>query len=454
MNLFFPVETINRELDGRLLVAASLLRPSLKVFVGQHDFLDRIIPGASGGVYVGKHMFKSLFPAVSMKRRDLLVQHGLGFCHLDEEGAFFLGEELEWGRALDARLNPNALPDGSLLCTWGEFQREHYASRSSSQHKIVNTGHPRFDLNLPEYRPYWTEDVREIEEEFGKFVLINTSFVFANNVFGLKDTMSTRFGINSPNPSDRLRSTLLFTQQRLIHANFIEAVAKLSNAFKEVSFVIRPHPSESFETYTTVFADYPNVAVVHRGPVTPWIIAAQAVIHDGCTTGSEAYLAGTPVIDFRPIQGESGSRLANSVGKRVNDYKTLEGVLREILRGGFENDRQTEEWALRLFSNFTNGALDGFCAAVDQMLSEHHNSSFDEKTLKSATLSHRLYHAPRAMVRPLFRERERAFRGHKQAFPGLDPKEMERKISRLSNMFQKRIRHRVFSDQLVIVESE
>lgn len=454
MNLFLPVEISNRELDGRLLCAAQMVRPGLKIFVGQHDFLDRVVPGASGGVYVGKHVFKSLFPNVSMQRRDLLVRHGLSLCHLDEEGAFFFGDETEIARQLDSRLDPDALPLGSLLCTWGEFQRKHYESRSSSQHHhVLATGHPRFDLNLDQFRTYWEEDVRQIEAELGGFVLINTNFGLANNVFGLKDTMSTRFGINSPNPDDRLRATLLFAQQQLILASFIEAVAKLSMAFKDLRFVIRPHPSESFETYTTVFAGYPNVAVIHRGPVTPWIIAAQAVIHDGCTTGVEAYLAGTPVINFRPIEGLTVIKLANLVGRHVNTYEELEGVLREILGGDYENDKISEEWALGLFSNFANGALPGFSDALETLLDKHRDSSFDESILKRVTINHRLYHAPRAVIRPFFREREREFRGHKQAFPGLNPEDLEKKLARLSEVFHKRIRHRMFGDQLVIIES-
>ena len=145
-NVLFPIETINRELDFRLFLAVKFASPSRRIFIGQHDVLDSIVPLMQGGVYLGKNAFKTLFPTDQTHYRRL-KERGFSLVHLDEEGGIYSGHHENWRRVLDLRLDPTVLSGDDFLCTWGDFQRDHYVSKAPAlESHTRSTGHPRFDL--------------------------------------------------------------------------------------------------------------------------------------------------------------------------------------------------------------------------------------------------------------------------------------------------------------------
>lgn len=454
-NVFLPLEGVNRELDWRLMLAVRIASLGRRVFVGQHDFLDRVVGQAHGGVYVGKQVFKTLFPQVDLARRDLLLSRGVAVCHIDEEGAFFLGGEEDWHKGLDLRLEPGVLPGNSLICTWGKFQEAHYrnALGVNSAIKILTTGHPRFDLNSPKYRPYWEGEVDKITAKFKNFVLINTSFVFANSALGLADTMSARYGISSAKISDKVRAVELFSNQRVVHAKYIDSISRLAQDLPYLNFVVRPHPSEDIETYRIVFKGFPNIFVERDGGVVPWILSAKAVIHDGCTTGAEAYLAGTPVINYHPGEGENGSRLANALSTPAQSYAELLELVSSCGASQFENPVKELEWGIALLENLNGPTLERFVAPLEELIEGQDESAFDEDCLTRARISDELYHLPRRVVRPFFPKRMKEYRALKAVFPGLDEKEIARKVQSLAALFDKKVTHRCIGSKLVVIES-
>ena len=55
------------------------------------------------------------------------------------------------------------------------------------------------------------------------------------------------------------------------------------------SIVLRPHPSENYETWQAWASD-PGVEIQYQGSANVWMLAADMVLHPGCTTGIEALL--------------------------------------------------------------------------------------------------------------------------------------------------------------------
>ena len=66
LNILFPVETINRELDFRLFLGAMCADKTKHVFIGQHNTIDRLLKNMEGGIYLGKNIFKQIFPSVDI----------------------------------------------------------------------------------------------------------------------------------------------------------------------------------------------------------------------------------------------------------------------------------------------------------------------------------------------------------------------------------------------------
>ena len=69
-------------------------------------------------------------------------------------------------------------------------------------------------------------------------------------------------------------------------------VRVLSQQHRDHQIIIRPHPSESHDPWRQLAAELPNVSVVYEGNVAEWLLAAELLIHNNCTTGVEAYLLG------------------------------------------------------------------------------------------------------------------------------------------------------------------
>ena len=60
MNILLPIETINRELDFKLVLAGYLAGKGHQIYLGQHDFIMKLVPSMKeGGLYIGKNIFNA-----------------------------------------------------------------------------------------------------------------------------------------------------------------------------------------------------------------------------------------------------------------------------------------------------------------------------------------------------------------------------------------------------------
>jgi hypothetical protein len=74
--------------------------------------------------------------------------------------------------------------------------------------------------------------------------------------------------------------------------------------------------------------------VVHEGNVVPWLLAAEALIHNGCTTAVEAAVTGTPAITFRPVKADPYDLdLPNGLSHEATNVGELCETLRRVLCG-------------------------------------------------------------------------------------------------------------------------
>lgn len=198
INILLPVEAINRELDFKLFLAASLASQNVNVIVAQHDYFNSRTSDFKGGIYIGKNIFKNLFPDnsgrpdVDVRFYNELRKNDISVFHLDEEGAIFAGDEKDWEIELDLRLDPKVLAEDEYVLTWGNFQKQYYQKKAPllPNSHVINTGHPKYDLCKPRFRQYFQKDIDEIKAKYGNFILINTTTDMANGLMGLKDTFS------------------------------------------------------------------------------------------------------------------------------------------------------------------------------------------------------------------------------------------------------------------------
>ncbi len=458
VSLLFPVEVIDRELDYRLRLAGECAGPANRIVIAQHDVLHELVSSVRGGVYVGKNVFTTLFPT-DMGRYRQLRDRGVVLVHLDEEGLVEDGSDpAVWGEGLARRLDSSCLQPGDRICAWGDWQRDFYRSGAPAMaDDIVATGHPRFDLCKPGHRQLVEEEVQDLKRRYGRFVLVNTSFGFGNSSFGVDEAFSARVGYSAePTVRDHYFRGWLHETHLLSH--FVGLLYRLSLELPEENFVIRPHPVEDRRTYDVVFRDSANVTVVREGNVTPWLLACDVMLHERCTTGIEAALAGAPIVTYAPIADDRRAMYVPSLfGVKAHTEDDAVAAVREALGADRRELDAADLPALGrdLLANFQHDAMAGVARVVAdaQAAQQGRASVFDERALKRIVRRRQMIDAAKRPVRPLFSDRARDYAEARRLFYGFSPATIAGKLRRVERETGKRLRHKLYGREAIVIES-
>ena len=104
-----------------------------------------------------------------------------------------------------------------------------------------------------------------------------------------------------------------------------------------MTIIVRPHPSESFSIYNDIAAKCERVKVISEGNVIPWLLASKTLVHNGCTTGLEAYALGVPAISYLSTFNEyydyDFQGLPTKLSYQSFSFEELEATLSGILKG-------------------------------------------------------------------------------------------------------------------------
>jgi hypothetical protein len=77
--------------------------------------------------------------------------------------------------------------------------------------------------------------------------------------------------------------------------------------------------------------------VTNDGSVVPWLLAAKVLVHNGCTTGVEAYVMRVPAVAYHPSVNDYYDngfyRLPNLLSYRCFNFEELRATLERILAG-------------------------------------------------------------------------------------------------------------------------
>ncbi len=289
--LYLPVETAARELDAKLLLALHALQQGFEVVIGSHTRLNAMIHRMPRGLYL-LHTFNR------PRRRIVRIVSAAGhrIVAWDEEGLVWLSEEVYAKRRVDHQV----LRHVSRIYAWGD---QHAAAlrRAGVQGDIRILGNPRADLLRPELRGLHAEAARRLKERHGDFILINSNFGWLNYALMPR---------NNADPETRLRALAersghpldyLHYRQAVFDA-FLELLPILSREFPDRAIIVRPHPSESPEAWKVVTTGLPNVQVIYDSDLVAWLMAAGAMIHNGCTTAVEYALLDRVPLSFEPIR--------------------------------------------------------------------------------------------------------------------------------------------------------
>ncbi len=360
--LLLPCETQAREFDAKLLLAAAAAERGITAIVGAKKELDRCLGSFRRGTYLSKSLTDR-----NLVTYELLRRQGFAVVCGDEEG-------LVWpspASYLHAKVNDETMRKADLLLAWGEENaRVWRESPGFCGQPIASVGNARVDLLRPELRGLHQPTAQALRKRFGRFVLVNTNFSRLNHYLPRQNRQQRKLdearraaGPVDPNDLD----LGLAAHKAELFAAFKRMLPALADALPDHRIVVRPHPSERQATWTEAVAGRPNVQVVYEGSVVPWLLAAEAVVHNGCTTAVEAYLLDAQAIAYQPATSERFDlQLPNLMSKRTFDQESLIEAVRARVAGGpvvDPNEHAKQEELIDQYVASRRGAL-----AVDRIL--------------------------------------------------------------------------------------
>ncbi len=335
--LIIPVENQVRELDPKLLLACIAARRGFSIIIGSHREIDLRISSLPQSRYLNKSMTDR-----NLKMFRIMENLGHEIVTWDEEALVHLPAATYYSR----RLSPTAIRYNSHLFAWGEDNAELWRQYPDlpPDMPIHVTGNPRSDMMRPELRAFYKSEADRLKGRFGDYILVNTNFNHVNAYFPaqnlfrpVKNTGDVpQFGKAAVGMSREYAEGLRDHKQNIFEA-FKQMIPKLDQALPDQRIIVRPHPTENQQIYKDIANICERVHVTNEGNVVPWLMAARAVIHNGCTTGVEAYVMGIPAVSYRAkIDDEIDMgfyRLPNLISHQVFHFDALLVTLNKILAG-------------------------------------------------------------------------------------------------------------------------
>jgi len=441
LQLLIPVENQVREFDPKLLLALIAAKRGFSSVIGSRREMEFRIASFPRSLYLSKSM--TIRSALLFK-----VAHKVGhnIVAWDEEALVHLPPETYFSD----RLSPVAMQYVSHLLAWGKGNANLWRQYPNLPNGIPIhlTGNPRVDMLRPEMRPFFAEDVEKIRKSCGNFILVNTNFNHVNafspemNLFKpvKKPGDMPKFGRGARGMSREFAEGLRDHKQAVFQ-DFQQIVPAIERSFPEYTIIVRPHPTENQEVYRNIAAECKRVQVTNEGNVVPWILASKAVIHNGCTTGLEAYVMGVPAISYRKTVNDFYDlgfyRLPNLLSHQCFDFEELHATLGNILAGKLGPADGAERQEL---VNHHMVALDG-PLACERIVDTCEQILNDGTELRKPALRHRLNrwylakglglvnryksHLPGEFNKP-------AFQRHR--YPGISIEELGARLSRLQHI--------------------
>lgn len=425
--LILPIETKNRELHAKVLLALVAAERGWGVVIGDKTATRLHQQYLPPGTFLEKDINVGSATVFAAARA-----HGNRVSALCEEGLVYFNAE----DYIQRRIDRDSVDLVDYFFVWGKRQSTDVAEVfNDGARTIVPSGNPRFDLLRPEWRGVYSKGVKRITEEYGRIILLNTKFSTVSNTHpDMQDYVAylTRAGKIQTSSVEKLWQQYVSLNHELF-SNFRETLPILAESFPNHTIIVRTHPSEDDAPWQEVSAGLSNVDVVHRGNVHEWIIAADAVIQNNCTTAVESFLLGKPAISYRPsTHTEAEFMLPNKVSIHAHTPTELVTCTRQALDNpGYGERLYAQQGALvREYVANIDGpmACETIMNTLDTLMLPHAPAQFPI-TRGGASLS--VLRKIRRMVSPLYQGPH----GYSyKKFPGLSLEEMQDIISSFQSL--------------------
>ncbi len=440
-SLIIPVENQVREFDPKLLLACIAAHRGFSAMIGSRWEIDNRIASLPRSVYLSKSM-----TARGGKMFQIMRKIGHEVVAWDEEALVHLPPETFFSR----RISPVGIKFVSHLFAWGQDNADLWRQYPSLSPEIPIhiTGNPRGDMLRPELRDFYAKEIEALQKAYGDFILINTNFNHVNAFYPHQNLFlpvkrpgeEPRFGKAAKGMSRKFADGLRAHKQALFD-DFQELIPLIARAFPDRTLVVRPHPTESHAAYSRIAATCERVHVTNEGNVVPWLLAAKVLVHNGCTTGVEAYVMGVPAITYcksiNELYDNGFYRLPNLLSHQCFTFEELRATAKKIFAGELgPPDRSERQPIIDRYLSAQDGPLacERIVDVLEKMMQNRSGSSEPDVLNRvegwSVANGRRLVkkllsYLPNTHNRPEFQ---------RHRFPGISPGTLKSKIERIQQI--------------------
>ncbi len=338
-DVYFAIEITSREYGGHLLLAAELAARGRVVVIGHKGAVMRAVGRARRpGLLFYKNARKPPW--------ESRVDHA--FVGLDPEAGIVYDDFADF-YANRSFFSPDS-SSRAQFC-FGPDDHDFLLDRFPEHHARYHlTGSPRVSLWGADGDRFYAADTAQIRDHYGDVLLFTSSGGFTHEHY------LRRRGQDPQKAWDEAD-----------HAHhFLSRVLAATDA-TDLSVVVRPHPSDSWDAWNRAVAASPRLAVDTTFDLSAWTRAAVAVVQPGTSTAAfEAACAGVPAIST-----ESTPQQANAATRISHRRDTVEGVLEAIFAARLGHlATLPDEQAARLLTRKLFHPLEGAAQRVADIIDE------------------------------------------------------------------------------------
>ena len=296
--LYLPIEIKKRELLPKMLLGLTALKKGFSVIIGDKIAVSHAIDFFGPGVYFYKSMnFNDTKHIKRVKRKKNIY-----VVHDEESGATHASKQV-FKNFLDVRGSKENVELIDRFYTWGKFDHLQWINRyKQNKKKFILTGSPRIDLcNVKIHKKFMNKDIHDINKKYKKFILFISSGVSSdkelNNIF-----KQDKFFFKYKNLREKKNRIEQMQNLRFYFEESVKMIKNLSHEFKNINFVIRPHPNENINDWKKIIDKCEKNIFLDLSDhdITSMIIASKCVIHNSSFAGIQSSLLNKALIVYSP----------------------------------------------------------------------------------------------------------------------------------------------------------
>ena len=320
-NIYIPIEIFVREINSKILFAFYAALKNYRIFIGTKTGIDKIIDKKiklkqRSGVYFYKSQILN-----NVKYKNKVKKAFEKIIVLDEE----LGSGVSNLKStFETRIKTLSGIDKFFVI--GKKMKKNILNFNPKyKNKIIVSGWLKYDYYKDKNLNIFNKEVAEIKRNYGDFFLFSSNYG-ALSKEGFKSIIKNDSSILKNKNLNNKKNDYYTFKQSLNDFKYLKySLFDFLKQNQNLNLIIRPHPSDKLYDDWNVFGCFPNVKIINKYDIVPWIISSKGLIHRGCSTSIDAFFLKKPVFYFLPNRkiADTEKNFTYKISKKIYDFTSI-----------------------------------------------------------------------------------------------------------------------------------